>query len=200
MSIWIVAQRTLLPPSWKQSKNQTLRICIWFWRIFHLFICFNGFIFHFYILPFSKRQYVFISWKTMIINTNYIFCMFTSFNIFICLYFLKKNILSSKYLLLLLFFLYYYLFIFCYVSLFRGNSLNSRAGLESKEFRFFSTFFLVEIQCFFSKNHRGKSKTHLIFSKKHIECQSVIWKIIVEKSRNSLNSMPALEFKEFPRK
>ena len=59
LSIWIVAQRTLLPPSWKQSKNQTLRICIWFWRIFHLFICFNVFIFHFYILPFFQKTICF---------------------------------------------------------------------------------------------------------------------------------------------
>jgi len=49
-------------------------------------------------------------------------------------------------------------FIFPY---FCGNSLNSRAGLEFKEFRFFSAIIeKKEIQYVFSKNHRGKSKTH----------------------------------------
>ena len=51
---------------------------------------------------------------------------------------------------------------------FRGNSLNSRADLELKEIRrFFHNDFSKknEIQCFFSKNHRGKKETIRIFWK-----------------------------------
>ena len=79
--------------------------------------------------------------------------------------YLKKNILSSKYLLCTIIFpiLLFVYFLLCFLSS-AQNSLNSRAGLESKEFRFFSPRLLfnknVEIQCFFSKNHRGKGKLY----------------------------------------
>ena len=71
-------------------------------------------------------------------------------------------------------------FIFPY---FCGISLNSRAGLEFKEFRLFSAIIeKKEIQYVFSKNHRGKSKTHYQdFLKKNFEFQHFCWKIIVEK-------------------
>ena len=66
-------------------------------------------------------------------------------------------------------------FIFPY---FCGISLNSRAGLEFKEFRLFSAIIeKKEIQYVFSKNHRGKSKTHYQDFKK----KTLNFNIFVEK-------------------
>jgi len=71
------------------------------YSIYSFVLMFSFFIFIYYL--FSKRQYVFISWKTMIINTNlYFFVFFTSFYHFYMFIF-KKILLSSKYLLLLFF-------------------------------------------------------------------------------------------------
>ena len=53
---------------------------------------------------------------------------------------------------------------------------------------------------FFLKHSNGFAFSTMMFGQKNIEVQQFFRKIIVEKSRNSLNSRPALELKEFPRK
>jgi hypothetical protein len=166
-----------------------LRICIGFLRIFNLFMCFNVFIIIFYILRFSKKTpYIFYFLKTMIINTNLYCSIFTSFFHF-CFYcyiyiFFHCAILCE----------FNFIGIFLICPYFRGNSLNSRAGLELKEIRLFPRLL-------------QKQKIKFIFFRKIIvekqwfflvEFQPFFWTIIVEKGRTSLNSRPSLEFKELP--
>ena len=74
-----------------------------------------------------------------------------------------------------IFFYFFYLFFFMF-PYFRGNSLNSRADLEFKEFRFFSTMIFqkkIESLCFFFKNPNG----FMIFRKNNAEFQ-----VFLEKS------------------
>ena len=65
----------------------------------------------------------------------------------------------------------FYNFLFCFIVLlfpyFRGNSLNSRADLEFKEFRLFSTMIKKKMKFYvFSKNPNGFFFFHDDFSKK----------------------------------
>ena len=173
-------------------------------------MCFNVLIFHFYILPFFSEQtiYFFISWKTMIIDTHlyllYFYLMFPCFYfLFFLVYFLYFFIFNYVFTILLLVFLLLFIVVILFSPISAGNSFNSRAGLEFKEFRLFSTI-IFQKNCwtsmFFCPNIIVEKANPLECFKKNIELQYFFWKIIVEKNRNSLNSRPALEFKEFPRK
>ena len=148
---------------------------------------------------FPKRQPVLFEKQWLFIQIIFLFYFyflcFYLFSIFILFFF----IFFIFFLIFLLFFLFYFFLFFPY---FRGNSLNSRADLEFKEIRLFSTMIFQKKNwnsMFFSKNPNGFSFCTMIFPKKQ-RISSFFWKIIVEKSRISLNSRSALEFKEFPRK
>ena len=136
-------------------------------------MCLNVFIFMYY--PFSEKTTCFV-WKTMIVYTNYISILFYFFHFSIYFLFYFYFLLLFYFLFFYLFFLYFlYFFILFYIFFrffflfflffpyFRGNSLNSRADLEFKEIRLFSTMIFQKKMKFiviFSKNHRGKRKNH----------------------------------------
>ena len=103
-------------------------------------------------------------------------------------------------------FMYYLLFI-CFVLYLFHFSLFPRKFSKFKawpwtlrNFAFFHHYFQenFENQCWFLKNLNGLCFFHVDFSRK--KWISTCWKIIVEKRRNSLNSRPAIEFKQIPRK
>ena len=141
---------------------------------------------------FPKRHHIFsISWKQWLLIQIYIVLFSLHFSIFV----------------FIVIYIYIYFFFHCAIlcelnfigiflicPYFRGNSLNSRAGLELKEIRLFPRLL-------------QKQKIKFIFFRKIIvekqwfflvEFQPFFWTIIVEKGRTSLNSRPSLEFKELP--
>ena len=117
----------------------------------------------------------------MIVYTNYIsisilffifFCFYFSFFslfhlfLFFCYFFDFFHFFDFIYLFLF-FLILLYIFIFPY---FRGNSLNSRADLEFKEIRLFSTMIFQKKRLkfyVFSKNPNGFFFFHDDFEKKH---------------------------------
>ena len=138
----------------------------------------------------------------MIVHTNYIsFILFFLFFLvlFYLLFIFIFHFVFYFLYILLLFYHFYFHFLFYFYSIcflcfpyFRGISLNSRADLEFQEFRLFPTIIFQKKIEIFNVSFlvlMGFSFSTMIF-----------FLIIVGKSRNSLNSRSALEFKEFPRK
>ena len=135
----------------------------------HLFQCFN---FSFlYITVFSEQTIFFISWKTMIIDTHlYLVYFYLMCPCFYLLFFLGIFCIFYFYLFFYYFFISIFVVIYCCYFVFpyfRGNSFNSRAGLEFKEFRLFSTITFQKngwTSMFFFPNiiveKAWKSKTH----------------------------------------
>ena len=74
-----------------------------FLRIFHLFMCFNVVIFHFYILPFFPKDIIFHFLKTMIIYTNLYCSIFTSYFPFFYFFFFFYH-----------FFFFFFMFLLCF--------------------------------------------------------------------------------------
>ena len=73
---------------------------------------------------------------------------------------------------LLLFFIFVDLFLFFWFPYFRGNSLNSRAGIEFKEFRLFLHDYFsnnrLTFNVFFWKIQMGFAFSTMIFRKKKL--------------------------------
>ena len=110
-----------------------------------------------YITFFPERQYLSFLEKRWLFLQVYIFCMFTWFCIVSIFYF------SLFLFIYLCFFIWWFFWGKSIFPYFRGNSLNSKAGLGFKEFWFVSTIMfknMLKISVFFSKKHRGKNKTH----------------------------------------
>ena len=144
--------------------------------------------------PFPKRHYILLFLKTMIINTNLYRSMFTSFFHFCYCYMMKYNCLYFFIALLYVILIVLVSFLIC--PYFRGNSLNSRAGLELKEIRLFPRLLKKQKIKFKVLLETSSWKKQGFFS----WISAFFLTIIVEKGRTSLNSRPALEFKELPRK
>ena len=101
-------------------------------------MCLNVFIFMYY--HFSEKTTCFV-WKTMIVYTNYISILFYFFHVSIFfVYFLLFFIFFYFIISIFIFFIFFYFFLFVFIfPYFRRNFLNSRADLEFKEIRLFST-------------------------------------------------------------
>jgi hypothetical protein len=91
---------------------------------------------------------------------------------------------------------FYFCFVYIYFTFVRRISLNSRAGLEFQEFRFFP-------QLFFKKKNNFMFFLNNIAEKADKKKQKTfIFQKIVEKNKipEIQGRPPALEFKEIPRK
>ena len=120
-------------------------------------MCLDVFIFHFYVLPFFRKDNLFC-----LKNND---CLYKLYFFFI-LFFIFLFLFLYMYLFKLFFVYYYFLLFFPY---FRGNSLNSRANLEFKEIRLFSTMIFPKkgLKFYvFSENPNGFFFFHDDFSKK----------------------------------
>ena len=116
-------------------------------------MCFNAFIFIYYLFP--ERQYLSFLEKRWLFLQVYIFCMFTWFCIVSIFYF------SLFLFIYLCFFIWWFFWGKSIFPYFRGNSLNSKAGLGFKEFWFVSTIMfknMLKISVFFLKNIAEKTK------------------------------------------
>ena len=173
------------------SYSFYLFFCFFIYFSFFLFLCFFYFFFIFFYLFNLFLFFVFLFYVLFV----WFFLLF--FFLFYCFLFV-------------FFYIFFFIFFYCFLFLFflffpyfRGNSLNSRADLDFKEIRHFSTMIfqkkIMKFIVFFEKSS-WKKKKPLGFVEKHIEFQFFYWKIIVEKRRISLNSRSALEFTEIPRK
>ena len=119
LSIWIVAQRTLLPPFESNLKTRHYEYALDFYgHFFYSFMCLNIFIFMYY--PFSEKTTCFV-WKAIIVYTNYnsilffsLFLMFLFAFYFMCLFFIF--FLFFLFFFLFLFYCFYFFyFIFCFL-------------------------------------------------------------------------------------
>ena len=167
-------QKELIPSIWSPSKIDTThsnRNIVSFFLCLHMFIFAILFIsvILFWII-FQKSFFVFCLFLYFF-NFSIIFCF--SFYFYVLIFFL--NIFLSFFFqffrffffillfffLLFLFFSFWFYFFLCF-PYFRGNSLNSRADLEFKEFRLLSTMIFqgkFEIHFFFKKSS-WKMKKH----------------------------------------
>ena len=91
-------------------------------------------------------------------------CVFYKFCFLICLFF---YIYIYVFFNILYFISIYYYFCFLFFLFFRRNSLNSRADLEFKEFRFYSTM-VFEKKMIIQTNKKNKKKKKTNKSKKQI--------------------------------
>ena len=105
----------------------------------------------------------------MFVCTDYISFLLVLFFYFFYIFICSFIFFVSFYYFCFCFLFSFYLFVFFFMcSLFRGNSLNSRADLEFKEFRLFSTIIFqkkIESLCFFFKNPNVFFFFHDDFSK-----------------------------------
>ena len=153
-------------------------------HVFLLFFCF-----FFFNISFFVAFYCFL----LLLIKHIIYIFFLIFIFIFCFlivlfYFLFATIIIRK--------KHMFTFFKFVVPYFRINSLNSRACLE---FTFFHDYKKNEIQfIFFWTIMVEKEQPIRIFEKTTLNFNPIFWRIIVEKSRNSLNSRSALEFKEIP--
>ena len=137
-------------------------------------MCLNVFIFHFYILPFFREDNLFFLKINVCLYKLYVFSIFFIFifsiSSFIYFYFLIYIFSFLLFNFIIYIYIYFY-FLKCF-PYFRGNSLNSRADLEFKEFRLFSTMIFQKKtwkSMFFFKHPNVFFFFHDDFSKKNAE-------------------------------